>query len=87
MNSIATYDQIENTPSRLDGIDGDLETDMRVEACNLIHAACILLKLYVSRRLPFDRSYYLVVLSPSYRRPAYVPYPYQTRHASNLLHV
>lgn len=44
---LATLQQIENTPSRLDGIPEDLEEDLRAYGCKLIHQAGILLKQYV----------------------------------------
>ncbi|KAG6334562.1 hypothetical protein ID866_4538 [Astraeus odoratus] len=41
---LATFSQIANTPSREDGIPPELEEDLRVFGCKLIHQAGILLK-------------------------------------------
>ena len=41
---LASLTQIEKTPSRVDGIPGDLEEDLRAYGCKLIHQAGILLK-------------------------------------------
>ena len=45
--SLASLEQIKNTPSRQDGIPADLEEDLRVYGCKLIQQAGILLKQYV----------------------------------------
>ena len=47
MYPLASLAQIEATPSREDGIPGDLEEDLRAYGCKLIHQAGILLKQYV----------------------------------------
>jgi hypothetical protein len=44
---LASLQQIENTPSRQDGIPEELEDDLRTHGCKLIHQAGILLKQYV----------------------------------------
>ncbi|CCM06232.1 uncharacterized protein FIBRA_08478 [Fibroporia radiculosa] len=44
---LASLAQIEKTPSREDGIPGDLEEDLRAYGCKLIHEAGILLKQYM----------------------------------------
>jgi hypothetical protein len=41
---LASVAQVERTPSREDGIPDDLEDDLRVYGCKLIHEAGILLK-------------------------------------------
>lgn len=41
---LATLSQIENTPSRADGIPAELEEDLRAFGCKLIQQAGILLK-------------------------------------------
>jgi hypothetical protein len=48
---LATLEQIENTPSKQDGIPGELEEDLRAYGCKLIHQAGVLLKQYVHLRL------------------------------------
>lgn len=40
---LASFDQIENTPSRLDGIPTGLEEDLRAYGCKLIAEAGVLL--------------------------------------------
>jgi hypothetical protein len=47
LNSLASLAQIEATPSREDGIPGDLEDDLKAYGCKLVHQAGILLKQYV----------------------------------------
>lgn len=47
---LASLEQIEETPSRKDGIPSDLEDDLRAYGCKLIHQAGILLKQYASFR-------------------------------------
>ena len=44
---LASLEQIENTPSQLDGIPAELEEDLRVLGCKLITEAGVLLKQYV----------------------------------------
>jgi len=44
-NSYFTEDEINNSPSRLDGIDADLERRVRFYGCELINNAGILLRL------------------------------------------
>ena len=44
---LASLEQIENTPSRLDGIPAELEEDLRVYGCKLITEAGVLLNQYV----------------------------------------
>lgn len=46
---LASLAQIENSPSRDDGIPPHLEEDLRAYGCKLMHQAGILLKQYVSR--------------------------------------
>lgn len=46
---LASLEQIENTPSRLDGIPAELEEDLRICGCKLIAEAGVLLKQYVGR--------------------------------------
>ena len=41
---LASLSQIENTPSRVDGIPSELEEDLRAYGCKLIQQAGILLK-------------------------------------------
>lgn len=41
-----TDEQLENTPSRRDGIDEATETTLRIYGCDLIQESGILLKLY-----------------------------------------
>lgn len=45
---LASLEQIENTPSRLDGIPAELEEDLRTFGCKLITEAGVLLNQYVS---------------------------------------
>jgi len=45
---LASLEQIENTPSRLDGIPAELEEDLRTYGCKLITEAGVLLNQYVS---------------------------------------
>jgi hypothetical protein len=42
-------DQIDNTPSRRDGIDAETETRLRIYGCELIQESGILLRLYGSQ--------------------------------------
>ena len=44
LHPLASLAQIEKTPSRVDGIPGELEEDLRAYGCKLIHQAGILLK-------------------------------------------
>jgi len=44
---LASLEQIENTPSRLDGIPAWLEEDLRAYGCKLIAEAGVLLTQYV----------------------------------------
>ena len=44
---LASLEQIENTPSRLDGIPAELEEDLRTFGCKLITEAGVLLNQYV----------------------------------------
>lgn len=44
-NAIATLEQLENVPSRKDGISEELEEQLRLFGCELIQSAGILLKL------------------------------------------
>lgn len=44
---LASLEQIENTPSRLDGIPAELEEDLRAYGCKLITEAGVLLNQYV----------------------------------------
>lgn len=44
---LASLEQIENTPSRLDGIPAELEEDLRTYGCKLITEAGVLLNQYV----------------------------------------
>lgn len=55
---LATFAQIERTPSREDGIPQDLEEDLRAYGCKLVHQAGILLKQY-GPRLHFHLSLHL----------------------------
>jgi len=45
---LASLEQIENTPSRLDGIPAEFEEDLRTYGCKLIIEAGVLLNQYVS---------------------------------------
>jgi len=45
---LASLEQIENTPSRLEGIPAELEEDLRVYGCKLITEAGVLLNQYVA---------------------------------------
>ena len=45
---LASLEQIENTPSRLDGIPAELEEDLRAYGCKLITEAGVLLNQYVA---------------------------------------
>jgi len=45
---LASLEQIENTPSRLDGIPVELEEDLRAYGCKLITEAGVLLSQYVA---------------------------------------
>ena len=45
---LASLEQIENTPSRLDGIPAELEEDLRAYGCKLIAEAGVLLNQYVA---------------------------------------
>ena len=45
---LASLEQIENTPSRLDGIPAELEDDLRAYGCKLITEAGVLLNQYVA---------------------------------------
>lgn len=45
---LASLEQIENTPSRFDGIPDELEEDLRAYGCKLITEAGILLNQYVA---------------------------------------
>ena len=48
---LASLEQIENSPSRVDGIPADLEEDLRAFGCKLIYEAGVLLKQYVLLRV------------------------------------
>jgi hypothetical protein len=45
---LASLEQVENTPSRLDGIPSELEEDLRAYGCKLIAEAGVLLNQYVA---------------------------------------
>jgi hypothetical protein len=45
LNTLASPEQIESTPSRRDGIPEELEDELRVYGCQLIQQAGILLDL------------------------------------------
>ena len=45
---LASLEQVENTPSRLDGIPAELEEDLRAYGCKLITEAGVLLNQYVA---------------------------------------
>lgn len=47
-NFYLTDEQLEDTPSRKDGIDHDTETTLRVYGCDLIQESGILLRLYIN---------------------------------------
>ena len=47
-NFILPPDELEKTPSRADGVEADVEEELRMLGCELIQEAGILLKLYVS---------------------------------------
>ena len=55
-----TEEQLENTPSRKEGIDEATETTLRIYGCDLIQESGILLKLYpfFKRFLSFTQSDY-----------------------------
>ncbi|KAK9506158.1 hypothetical protein O3M35_008143 [Rhynocoris fuscipes] len=61
-NVLLPEDKLTNTPSRLDGMDPDTETDLRVLGCELIQTAGILLKLpqvaMATGQVLFQRFYY-----------------------------
>lgn len=44
-NSLIPPSKLEDTPSRLDGLDAEVEKDLRILGCELIQTAGILLKL------------------------------------------
>ena len=45
---LASLEQIENSPSKADGLPADLEEDLRAFGCKLIYEAGVLLKQYVT---------------------------------------
>ncbi|KAF6207465.1 hypothetical protein GE061_015911 [Apolygus lucorum] len=61
-NVLLPEEKLTNTPSRLDGMSLDLETDLRVLGCELIQTAGILLKLpqvaMATGQVLFQRFYY-----------------------------
>ncbi|XP_073978378.1 cyclin-L2 isoform X2 [Rhodnius prolixus] len=61
-NVLLPDDKLVNTPSRLDGMEPDTETDLRVLGCELIQTAGILLKLpqvaMATGQVLFQRFYY-----------------------------
>lgn len=44
-NQLLPEDKLETTPSQTDGLENDIETDLRIYGCELIQTAGILLKL------------------------------------------
>ena len=44
-NCVIPADKLDKTPSALDGLDGELEIDLRIVGCEYIQTAGILLKL------------------------------------------
>ena len=44
-NCLLSEDRLNSTPSRVDGLDPETETDLRILGCELIQTAGILLKL------------------------------------------
>lgn len=44
-NQLLPDDKLQTTPSQLDGLDSETETDLRIYGCELIQTAGILLKL------------------------------------------
>ena len=61
---IITPHEIENTPSRADGIDAETEDMLRMTGCEMIQEAGILLKLYVA---PFTSSFLPYMLQETLR--------------------
>lgn len=56
-NCLLPEEKLNSTPSYLDGLDAETETDLRILGCELIQTAGILLKLpQVSNNLTFVRS-------------------------------
>jgi hypothetical protein len=45
-NTYFTEEQLQNTPSRREGVEEAVENDLRIFGCDLIQKAGILLKLY-----------------------------------------
>lgn len=60
---LATLAQIVTSPSKRDGLPGDLENDLRVGGCMLIQEAGIMLELYVAGMV------IRVILMPARRAP------------------
>lgn len=44
-NCLLPEEKLSPTPSKVDGLDGEIETDLRILGCELIQTAGILLKL------------------------------------------
>ncbi|TPX63989.1 hypothetical protein SpCBS45565_g06186 [Spizellomyces sp. 'palustris'] len=65
-NSVLTVEQLEQSPSRQDGISQELETELRVFGCELIQSAGILLRLpqgaTATAQVLFQRFYYMASL-------------------------
>lgn len=61
-NCILTEDRLNNTPSMQDGLDREVETDLRFVGCELIQNAGILLKLpqvaMATGQVLYQRFYY-----------------------------
>ena len=51
-NTVASLEQLRNTPSNKEGFSHHLERDIRLLACNFIKAACVILELYTCLTRP-----------------------------------